>query len=104
MNCGGINGLPSMRIASLFLGMVLSAAAFAPSHAPAQTAQRTIALDARLAGDGSRTRFVVDLNKKIDVRAYTIADPNRVVIDLPEVSFDLPIGAGQQARGLVSAF
>jgi N-acetylmuramoyl-L-alanine amidase len=93
-----------MRIASLLVGFLLGAAAFAPLHAEAQTAQRTIALDARLAGDASRTRLVIDLNKKIDIRAYTIATPNRVVVDLPEVSFDLPIGAGKQSRGLISAF
>jgi len=93
-----------MRIASLLLGLMLGALALVPPHAGAQTAQRTIALDARLAGDANRTRLVIDLNKKIDVRAYTIADPNRVVIDLPDVSFDLPIGAGKQSRGLISAF
>ncbi len=76
----------------------------APAGAGAQTAQRVTALDARLAGDASRTRLVIDLNRKIEARAYTIADPNRVVIDLPEVSFDLPVGAGKQSRGLISAF
>jgi N-acetylmuramoyl-L-alanine amidase len=93
-----------MWFASLFLGFLLGTGVLAPVHAQAQTAQRVIALDVRLAGDASRTRLVFDLNRKIDVRAYTIANPNRVVVDLPEVSFDLPIGAGKQSRGLVSAF
>jgi N-acetylmuramoyl-L-alanine amidase len=93
-----------MRIASLLLGLVVAAGGFAPEAAEAQGSQRTIALDARLAGDASRTRLIIDLNRKIEARAYTIANPNRVVIDLPEVSFDLPIGAGKQARGLVSEF
>ena len=93
-----------MRLASFLLGSLVAAGAFAPEMAAAQAAQRVIALDARLAGDTSRTRLVIDLNKKIEVRAYTIADPNRVVIDLPEVSFDLPVGAGKQARGLIAAF
>lgn len=92
-----------MRIASLLLGLLL-ASGLAPEGAEAQTGQRTIALDARLAGDATRTRLVIDLNRKIEARAYTIANPNRVVVDLPEVSFDLPIGAGKHARGLVSEF
>ncbi|MBK8008735.1 MAG: N-acetylmuramoyl-L-alanine amidase [Rhizobiales bacterium] len=93
-----------MRVASLVVGLLLGAAVLAPAGAGAQTAQRVTALDARLAGDASRTRLVIDLNRKIEARAYTIADPNRVVIDLPEVSFDLPVGAGKQSRGLISAF
>jgi len=104
MKCGGITGPAGMRIGSILLGLLLGTGVFAPLDAGAQTAQRVIALDARLAGDASRTRLVIDLNKKIDVRAYTIANPNRVVVDLPEVSFDLPVGAGKQTRGLVSAF
>lgn len=93
-----------MRIAPLFLGLFMALSGLAPGIAGAQTAVRTVALDARLAGDASRTRLVIDLNRKIEVRAYTIANPNRVVVELPEVSFDLPVGAGRQARGLVSAF
>ncbi|MBY0531341.1 MAG: N-acetylmuramoyl-L-alanine amidase [Xanthobacteraceae bacterium] len=93
-----------MRIASLSLGFALGAGLLVPDYAHAQTPQRTIALDARLAGDANRTRLIVDLNKKIDVRAYTIADPNRVIVDLPELSFDLPVGAGKQPRGLIAAF
>lgn len=104
MELGGTEGPAGMRVASLVVGLLLGAAVLAPAGAGAQTAQRVTALDARLAGDASRTRLVIDLNRKIEARAYTIADPNRVVIDLPEVSFDLPVGAGKQSRGLISAF
>jgi N-acetylmuramoyl-L-alanine amidase len=100
----GLKGRCRMRFASLLLGLLVAVGAIAPDSASAQGAQRAIALDARVAGDANRTRLVIDLNKKIEVRAYTIANPNRVVIDLPDVSFDLPVGAGKQARGLVSAF
>ena len=43
-----------------------------------------IATDMRIGGDDKQTRFVVDLNRKIDVAAFTLADPYRVVIDLPQ--------------------
>ena len=36
--------------------------------------------------------------------AYVLPDPYRVVIDLPQVAFDLPLDAGQNTLGLVSAF
>lgn len=93
-----------MGFSSRLLGVVLALAAFTPPGALAQTPQRAVALDARVAGDASRTRLVLDLNRKVEVRAYTIANPNRVVVDLSEVTFDLPVGAGQKARGLISAF
>ena len=34
-----------------------------------------VATDARLAGDDKQTRLVIDLTRKIEVRAFTIADP-----------------------------
>jgi N-acetylmuramoyl-L-alanine amidase len=58
----------------------------------------------RIGGDDKQTRFVVDLNRKIDLAAFTLADPYRVVVDLPQTTFTLPAKAGEQARGLVKAF
>lgn len=64
----------------------------------------TIANDARLGGDNARTRFVADLSKPTDYRIFTLADPYRVIIDLPNVRFKLPQGLGSTGKGLVSAF
>ena len=44
----------------------------------------------RLGGDETQTRLVVDLSHKIDMRAFTLANPYRVVIDMPQVTFQLP--------------
>jgi N-acetylmuramoyl-L-alanine amidase len=66
--------------------------------------QEVIATDLRIGGDDKQTRFVVDLNRKIDLAAFTLADPYRVVVDLPQVNFKLPAKAGTQSRGLVKAF
>ena len=63
-----------------------------------------VATDVRLGGDDKQTRFVVDLSQKLDVAAFTLADPYRVVIDLPQVTFKLPPQAGEHGRGLVKAF
>jgi len=40
----------------------------------------------------------------VQVEVFTLGDPYRVVIDLPDVVFQLPKGTGQDAKGLVSAF
>jgi N-acetylmuramoyl-L-alanine amidase len=63
-----------------------------------------IVSDARLAGDSRQTRFVLDLDKAVQFRAFVLSDPYRVVVDLPQVSFHLPAGAGTSGRGLVKAF
>ena len=74
-------------------------------RAPAASAEASvIATDMRIGGDDKQTRFVVDLNRKIDLVAFTLADPYRVVVDLPQTTFTLPAKAGEQARGLVKAF
>jgi N-acetylmuramoyl-L-alanine amidase len=63
-----------------------------------------VATDARLAGDDKQTRLVIDLTQKIDVRAFTIADPYRVVIDIPQVNFQFPPKTGEHSRGVIKAF
>jgi N-acetylmuramoyl-L-alanine amidase len=63
-----------------------------------------VASDARLTGDGKQTRFILDLDKAIPFRAFALADPYRVVVDLPQVNFQLAAGTGAAARGLIKAF
>ncbi|HXQ06060.1 MAG TPA: N-acetylmuramoyl-L-alanine amidase [Bradyrhizobium sp.] len=74
-----------------------------PSN-PTAASSFPIASDARLAGDAKQTRFVLDLDKPIQFRAFTLADPYRVVMDIPQVDFRLPAEAGTTGRGLIQAF
>jgi N-acetylmuramoyl-L-alanine amidase len=93
--------------------ILVSAAAEQPSI-PAPVAPTTaatvaspdfpIASDVRLAGDDKQTRFVLDLDKAIQFHAFALADPYRVVVDIPQVNFQLPAGAGTAGRGLIKAF
>ncbi len=59
---------------------------------------------ATLGGDASRTTFRLELSDGVTAEIFTLADPYRVIIDLPDVSFKLPQGAGQEPFGLVKAF
>jgi len=95
----------------LWSGLTLVSAAEeqAPAQVPAnqaknQVATFPIASDARLAGDSRQTRFVLDLDTTIPFRAFALADPYRVVVDIPQVSFRLAAGTGTTGRGLVKAF
>jgi N-acetylmuramoyl-L-alanine amidase len=85
----------------LFAGTAMAAAA--PAAVPAPDSY-PVATDARLGGDGAQTRFVMDLDRKIDFHAFTLADPYRLVLDIPQVTFQLPPHAGENGRGLVKAF
>jgi N-acetylmuramoyl-L-alanine amidase len=67
-------------------------------------AHSTVANDARLAGDKARTRFIADLSKRVDVNVFALDDPYRVIVDLPEVNFQMPAGLGTEKRGLISGY
>jgi N-acetylmuramoyl-L-alanine amidase len=71
---------------------------------PVATVDIPAATDARLAGDSKQTRFVLDLDKAIQFRAFALADPYRVVVDIPQVNFQLAAGTGNTGRGLIKAF
>lgn len=86
----------------VLLGVLLC---LAPGRSWAQTGQpHPVATDFRLGGDAKQTRFVIDLTRKVELRAFTLADPYRVVIDLPQVTFQLPARTGETGRGLIKAF
>jgi N-acetylmuramoyl-L-alanine amidase len=63
----------------------------------------------RLGAHESHTRFVLDLSREVNVRVFTLADPYRVVIDLPETDWpetdrDGPRASGTDGRGLVKGY
>ncbi len=93
--------MPSWGVALALLLAALGLTAPAASAAPAKPA---IANDARLAGDNTRTRFIADLSKKVDVSVFALDDPYRVIVDLPDVSFQMPPGLGKETRGLVTGY
>jgi N-acetylmuramoyl-L-alanine amidase len=63
-----------------------------------------IANDARVAGDRERTRFIADLSRKVEVHVFALGSPYRVIVDAPDVNFQMPDGIGKEKRGLVTAY
>lgn len=88
----------AVRVAGIILIML---AAALPSEV---LAEPSVAQDARLGGDKNRTRFVADLSKEVEFRLFTLADPYRVIVDLPDVKFQFPSGLGKKGRGLVKSY
>ncbi len=67
-------------------------------------ATEPVATGTRVGGDEVRTRFVTDLTQVVSFSIYVLPDPYRVVVDLPDVTFDLAPGAGRKVRGLITEF
>ena len=92
-----------------FLGVLFAAVGFAaraqagPIAGPGADSF-PLATDVRLGGDEAQTRFVMDLSRKIDLHVFTLADPYRVIVDIPQISFRLPPKTGESGRGLIKAF
>lgn len=105
MTLAGARWLVLVLVVLATLGTGVAAAPQAPEpEAAASESDFPVATDARVGGDENRTRFVVDLSRPVDLAAFSLADPYRMVIDLPQVVFKLRPKAGESGRGLVKAF
>jgi len=102
----GWRAMPVQAARWALLGVLFAATAWAAGPPPAQLAADSfpVATDVRLGGDATQTRFIMDLDRKIDLHVFTLADPYRLVLDIPQVTFQLPAHAGETGRGLIKAF
>lgn len=104
--------LPALRRAAV--RVMLAAALAVPAVAgtvpvqaetlPVASDLSSAATDARIAGDEARTRFVLDLQGQVPFIVSNLADPYRVIIDLPSMEFKLPEGSGTDGRGLIRSW
>jgi len=84
-----------------------------PAHAPGPAGsgwttdvndRAVMATLAELSGDEARTRFSLILTRAVPYQHFLLADPYRIIVDIPDVAFTLPKNAGQQGRGLIQAY
>ncbi|MEZ5756940.1 MAG: N-acetylmuramoyl-L-alanine amidase [Emcibacteraceae bacterium] len=57
----------------------------------------------RLGGDDNKTRFVLEIKGKSAFRTFSLANPNRIVIDLDEVNWKIGPG-GAEGMGLINNY
>ncbi len=95
-------GRRTVRIA--LYAAVLAALASPGAGVAAQLGAVSRATEARVTGDRQSTTFELDLSAGITAEVFTLANPYRVIVDLPDVAFVLKPGTGQRGQGLVSAF
>jgi len=111
-------GLPSWRGAwALALGACLTLG-FSPVRAqPAphpsdpiaaliagQQANLPVVIGVKLTETGNRAQFVVELSDPITAQVITLANPNRVVIDLPEVLWRVQTDVRPSGRGIIKSY
>ena len=82
---------------------VLDAPAMLGGKAPAKTPAATDTTTA-LAGDTNRTRFVIGLERAVEFQVFSLSNPNRVIVELPDLKLQLPPMTGDAAVGLVQSF
>ena len=74
----------------------------------AEDVEAPVAVGARLLQDANGAELTFDLSRPVDARAYALASPDRIVVDLPEVNVQLNSSAGRAdpaaAAAIVKAF
>ncbi len=58
-------------------------------------ASAPVAVGARLSQDDSAAELVFDLSRSVDASASALASPDRIVVDMPEVNFQLDPSVGR---------
>ncbi len=54
--------------------------------------------------DSTRTRFIVGLERQVDFQVTALTQPNRVIVELPDVKLQLPPLPGDTPAGLIRTF
>jgi N-acetylmuramoyl-L-alanine amidase len=105
-------GRPTRIALRLLLLMAVAGGAVFPLSAAAQqlaagpTAKTTAARvsETALKGDQARTRFIIGLERTVEFQVFSLTNPNRVFVELPDVMLQLPPQPGEAAIGLVKSF
>ncbi|MHB2168037.1 N-acetylmuramoyl-L-alanine amidase [Alsobacter sp. R-9] len=93
-------GLAGFPLAGLAQGPALP-----PVEGPrAAPAPLPVAIDAEITGDAATTRLAFIVSQELQPQVRMLERPDRIVVDLPEVNFQLPAQAGRKGRGLVKSF
>jgi N-acetylmuramoyl-L-alanine amidase len=100
---------PLIRLAAAALLLATSVAGAAATSVPRKAdadADRGPAIAAAidLANEGAKARLTVALSRPVVAHAHTMERPDRVIVDLAEVTFHVAGEPGRKREGLVSSF
>jgi N-acetylmuramoyl-L-alanine amidase len=97
--------LPLLRQADRYFGFRAHAATVQPEQGKHPAANA-----ARIEQSGDRAKLIFELSAPLDATAFVLADPDRVIVDLPQTDFALDPETGKAAypphrkAGLIAAF
>jgi N-acetylmuramoyl-L-alanine amidase len=91
-------------LAGLATGAERCAAAGEPSVRRGEKPLAAVAVSVALTSEATKTRLAITLSKAVEARAAVMERPDRVIVDLPEVNFQLPPDAGPRREGLVASY
>jgi N-acetylmuramoyl-L-alanine amidase len=87
-----------------FAAVAAASAFLLAATSPAWSEAPAIAAAIDVAADGGRTRFTIALSRAVTPRVAYMERPDRVIVELPELTFRLPAEIGRRREGLVSSF
>ncbi len=91
-------------IRSALFGLAATLALALPLHAQDSERGSAVAIAADLSSQGAQSKLTLTLSKAVEARAFIMERPDRVVIDLPEVNFQLDSDSGRRRDGVVQSF
>jgi N-acetylmuramoyl-L-alanine amidase len=72
--------------------------------APAAQVGPVVADAASVTGNQSLTRLALELTGPVEYQVFRLRTPDRVVVDVSNVEFTIPVTAGRDGKGLIAGF
>jgi len=97
------------RLAGRALRLALPALLVVAAPSAANQAGRVasdfpVASEARIESQGDSVRLTLSLSRPVTASAFVMAGPDRVIVDLPSVNFQIQSGNARKSAGFVSGF
>lgn len=88
-----------------YAALLLSPLSLAGANSPARPAgDLPVATDARLEVQGEAVRLTMALSRPVSASATVMAGPDRVIVELPSINFQVDPKQGRRSAGFVSGF
>ncbi len=98
---GGVRLIVTLALGCAFLGPLIPAKAAGVQPQNGSSSNTPQVTGVRIGVHGMRTRIVLDLDQKVAFNYFTLPEPYRVVLNLPEVGWNLNIKTLPKKKGLL---
>ncbi len=96
--------MPALRLFACAV-VILSSISLAAANSPGRAGtDLPVATDARLEVQGEVVRLTIALSRPVTAAASVMAGPDRVIVDLPSINFQIDGKQGRKSAGFVSGF